>query len=189
MTTQTISQTVNGVAVQNLENAVGALKEDSKLAFCTFRARNRWIDGGHNRVTIQDFYALRGEDKSRSGPFVHDMDEPPILCGGNKGANPVEYILSGLSGCLTTTLVYYAALAGIELTSVESEIEGDLDVQGLLDIDGNVRTGFQNIRIKFHINSDAPREKIEELVRTAQRFSPVFDTVTNPVPVKVRLAD
>lgn len=188
MTTQTMSQFVNGIDVEQLQNAVATLEADGSLALCRFRAKNRWADGAYNRTTIQDFFALGGEDKSRKAPFVHDADEPPALCGQNRGANPVEHVLSGLSACLTTTLVFYAALDGVTLHSVESVIEADLDLRGLLDIDSDVRNGFKHIRITYHIESDAPREKIEALTETAQKFSAVFDIVTNPVPVSVSLA-
>ena len=100
MTTQKISQAVNGVDVRQLKSVVGDLERDPTLGLCHFRARNRWMGGGHNRITIQDFYALGGEDTSRTDAFVHDTDEPPALAGENQGANPVEFVLSGLSACL-----------------------------------------------------------------------------------------
>ena len=111
------------------------------------------------------------------------------MMGENRGANPVEYVLTALSGCLTTTLVYYAAMMDIKLDSVESELEGDLDLRGLLNLDDSTRRGYSNIRVNFQIESDAPREKIEELVGMAKRFSPVCDIVSNPVSVSVALAN
>jgi uncharacterized OsmC-like protein len=179
---------VNGVDVSQFTEVVKAVEADPSLGMCHFRARNTWMDGAHNQVSIQGFYAAGGEDTSRQEPFVHDADEPPLLVGENRGANPVEYVLTALSGCLTTTLVYYAATMGINLDAVESTLEGDLDIRGLFDLSDKVRNGYQNIRVTYRIESDAPREKIEELVRIAQRFSPVFDIVSNPVPVTVELA-
>ena len=189
MTTRTAPTTTNGVDTREFSKVIGSIEADPSLGACRFRARNRWVDGALNRVEIQGFYAAGGEDTSRKAPFINDNDEPPLLLGENRGPNPVEYLLTGLSGCLTTTLVYYAAMMGIELESVESELEGDLDLRGLLDLDDTVRPGYREIRVTFRIESNAPREKLEELVGIAQRFSPVCDTVTSPVNVAVRLAD
>lgn len=186
MTTQ-ISTHPNGVDTETLGATVARIEADPSLGACRFRARNRWIDGAFNRVEIQGFYGAGAEDTSRKAPFVRDNDEPPILCGENRGPNPVEYLLTGLSGCLTTTLVYNAALIGIELRSVESELEGDLDLQGLFDLGDGVRPGYRNITVTFRIDSDAPRAKLEQLVEIASRFSPVCDSVRNPVDVDVRL--
>ena len=189
MTTKTTeSQKLNGVNVTEFTETIKAVEENPSLGMCHFRATNTWVEGGHNRVSIKDFYACGGEDTSRDEAFVHDADEPPVLVGRNLGANPVEYLLTALSGCLTTTLVYYGAVMGIELDSVESQLEGDLDLAGLLNLDDTVRNGYQNIRVTYRIESKAPREQIQELIDIAQRFSPVFDIVSNPVPVTVELA-
>ena len=113
------------------------------------------------------------------------VDEPPELGGTDAGPNPVEYVLTALAGCLTTSLVCHAAARGIELRSVDSELEGDLDVRGFLGIDPNVRNGYRNIRVTFHIDSDASEEQIQELIDVAQQRSPVFDMMTHEVPVEV----
>jgi len=187
-TTTTAPTTTNGVDTHAFTQVIGAIESDASLGTCRFRARNRWVDGALNRVEIQGFYAAGEEDTSRKAPFVLDNDEPPLLLGENRGPNPVEYLLTGLSGCLTTTLVYYAAMMGVELDAVESELEGELDLQGLLDLDGDVRPGYRNIQVTFRIESDAPRAKLEELVEIARKFSPVCDTIRNPVDVSVSLA-
>lgn len=179
---------VNGVNVDQLYATVEAIKKDPSLAESHFRAHNKWVDGGHCRTTIQDFYTAGQEDTSRDKPFVMDADEPPVLLGQNAGANPVEFALTALSSCLTTSLIYQAAAQGIKIEELESELEGDLDLRGFLGLDEKIRNGYQNIRVKFRIKADAPEEKLRELVELAQQRSPVFDIVTNPVPVKVELA-
>lgn len=190
MTTETPTQAMtNGVDTEALSATIGLIDAQPALGACRFRARNRWIDGAFNRVEIQGFYGAGAEDTSRKAPFIQDNDEPPILCGENRGPNPVEHLLTGLSGCLTTTLVYNAALMGVELRSVESELEGEIDLQGLFNLDRGVRPGYRNIRVTFRIDSDAPRAKLEELVDIASRFSPVCDSVRNPVNVDVRLGE
>lgn len=185
----TTIELVNGVDTQTLSTTIQAVENEPQRALCRFRATNRWLSGAHNRATIKDFYANLAEDTSRTEPFFTTMDEPPVLVGQNRGANPVEVALAALSGCLTTTLVYYAALMGVELRSVESTLEGDVDLRGLFNIDPNIRRGYQNIRVAFRIESDAPRHKLEELVRIARAFSPVCDTIANPVNVTVELGD
>jgi uncharacterized OsmC-like protein len=115
-----------------------------------------------------------------------DADEPPLLLGEDIGANPVEYVLTALSACLTTALVYHAAAQGIIIHEVESDLEGDLDIRGFLGLSDEVRNGYEHIRVNFRIKADAPQEKIEELIRLAVQRSPVFDVVSNPVRVTVR---
>ena len=117
-----------------------------------------------------------------------DNDEPPVLLGQDNGANPVEQVLHGLAGCLTTSLVYHAAARGIRIDEVESTYEGDLDLHGFLGMDPKVRNGFQQVRVTFKVKGDAPQEKLQELVELAQKRSPVFDMLSHGVPVKVTLA-
>ena len=187
--TQTLSaRKPNGVPVDQLAETMRQIRKNEEIARFEFRLENRWLDGGHNRGSTQGFFGALQEDSSRSKPFVFDADEPPCLLGENKGANPVEIALMALSGCLTTSLVYHAAALGIELDSVSSSYEGDLDLRGFLGMDPSVRNGYEQVRVTFRIERKAPREKLEELVRIAQQRSPVFDVFTNPVPVKIELA-
>ncbi|MEW6131232.1 MAG: OsmC family protein [Acidobacteriota bacterium] len=179
---------VNGVDVTRLFNTINAIKETPTLATFNFRASNQWIKGGHNRSTIKEFYGAGQEDETRSRPFIFDADEPDILLGEDQGANPVEFVLHALAGCLTTSLVYHAAAQGIHLESVESTLEGELDLQGFLGLSDDIRNGYNDIRVTFNIRSDAPVEKLRELCELAQKRSPVFDIVSNPVPVTVQLA-
>ena len=151
------------------------------MAKFQFRAKNTWINGGHNRTTIKEFYGVGKEDTNRTEPFVLDADEPPVLLGEDQGANPLEFVLHALAACLTTSMVYHAAAQGITIDSVESRLEGDLDLRGLLGLSKDVRPGYQNLRGHFTVKSDAPAEKLRELTK----YSPVFDIVSNPVPVAI----
>jgi uncharacterized OsmC-like protein len=185
----TESKVRNGVDVERLGATISAVEADPSLAAFQFRAHNTWMGGGHNRSTIKGFYGAGSEDETRTAAFVYDNDEPDVLLGTDKGANPVEYVLHALAGCLTTTLVYHAAARGIEIKSVESWYEGDLDLQGFLGVSDDVRRGYQAIRVAFRIDAPgASEEQLEELVRMGQRYSPVFDIVSNPVPVSAVLA-
>ena len=172
---------MNGVNVTGVIDTINAIKADHELARFQFRARNTWVDGGHNRSTIQGFYGCRREDASRTEPFVMDADEPPVLLGQDTGANPVEFILHALAACLTTTMVYHAASRGIEIGAVDSALEGDLDLRGFLGISNEVRKGYHTIRVKMRVKSEAKPDMLRELAQ----FSPVYDVVSRSVPVDV----
>ena len=162
------------------------IKEKPEIARFKFRATNKWIDGTHNRATVKDFYGAGQEDASRE-PIVFELDEPPVLLGKNLGTNPVEYLLVALSGCLTTSLIAHASAKGIEIKGVESRYEGDLDLRGFLGLSEDVKVGYENIRVYFKIDADVSEEQKEELIRMAQKYSPVFNSIANPVPVSVHL--
>ncbi len=177
---------VNGVNVDQLFKTIDLIKEKPEIARFKFRATNKWIDGTHNRATVKDFYGAGQEDASRE-PMVFELDEPPVLLGKNLGTNPVEYLLVALSGCLTTSLIAHASARGIEIKGVESRYEGDLDLRGFLGLSEDVKVGYENIRVYFKIDADVSEEQKEELIRMAQKYSPVFNSITNPVPVSVHL--
>jgi len=179
-------KTVNGVDVQGLFSTIDLIKQQPDIAKFKFRAKNKWVDGTHNRATVKDFYGALKEDNSRD-PAVYELDEPPILLGNNLGSNPVEYLLVGLSGCLTTSMVAHASARGIDIRGVESRYEGDIDLRGFLGISEEVPVGYQSIRVYFKIDADISRDQKEELVRMAQKYSPVFNTITKSTPVSVQL--
>jgi uncharacterized OsmC-like protein len=177
---------INGVNVKELFSTIDAIKENPEIAKFKFRATNKWVNGTHNQATVKDFYGALKEDNSRA-PMVFELDEPPVLLGKNEGANPVEYLLAALSGCLTTSLVAYASAKGIEVKGVESRYEGDIDLRGFLGISEEVPVGYQNIRVYFKIDADISDEQKEELIRLAQKYSPVFNTITKSAPVSMHL--
>lgn len=177
---------INGVNVDELMNTIKSMKEAPVIAKFKFRANNQWINGGHNRTIIKDFYGIQKEHRHEA-TFKLDADEPPLLLGTGKGPNPVEYLLTALAACVTSALVYHAAAKGIKLNSVESRVEGDIDLQGFLGISKDVRKGYQGIRMHFKIDADVPEEELEELVKLGPTYSPVFDSITKGVPVSVQL--
>jgi uncharacterized OsmC-like protein len=177
---------INGINVDQLISTIEQVKENPAIAQFRFRASNRWIGGTHNRATVKGFYGALKEDNSRN-PLAFEIDEPPVLCGENLGANPVEYLLVALSGCLTTSLIAHSAARGIEIKNVESRYEGELDLQGFLGISDEVPVGYKNISVYFKIEADVSDEKKEELIRMAQKYSPVFNSIAKPVPVSVQL--
>ena len=187
--TQMLDQksTVNGVNVDELFGTINAVKAAPVIAKFRFRAENQWVDGGHNRTQIKNFYGAQ-QDHERKEPFMLDADEPPILLGKDKGPNPVEYAFTALAACVTTAIVYHAAAKGVAIRSLESRLEGDIDLQGFLGIRDDVPRGYKQIRMFVKIDADAPPEKLEEIINLGPTYSPVFDTFTRAVPVSVQLA-
>jgi uncharacterized OsmC-like protein len=172
----------NGVNVTALGATIKAVQQQPELGQFKFRARNEWDMGSHNVATVDSFYGT-GQELEHKQPFTMHADEHPVLLGEDNGANPVEFVLAGLSGCLTTTLVYHSAGRGLNIESIESEYEGDINLQGLLDLDPNVRPGYREIRVKFRVKGDADEATIQELLRK----SPVYDTLANPVKIKIEV--
>ena len=180
----TTTHTINGVDVDRLLGTIEHVSADPTLARFQFRARNTWIEGGHNRSTIKEFYGAGQEDASRTEPFVLDAGEPPVLLGDNEAPNAPEYVLHALAACLTGTLVYHAAARGIALDGLECTIEGDVDLHGFLGLDETVRPGYQQIRVAFKASGDLDDDQLAELASLAS-YSPVRDIVSNPVPVAI----
>jgi uncharacterized OsmC-like protein len=178
---------LNGVDVDQLVQTVGAIQSNPALARFTFRAQNRWVDGGHSRTSIQGFYGAGAEDTSRADVFVLEGDEPPVLLGKNAGPNAVEAVLHALASCLAVGVAYNAAAKGIAIEDLTLDLEGDLDLHGFLGLSSDVRPGYEVIRVTCRVKADAPREQIEELLAYVERTSPLLDILRNPVPVAVRL--
>jgi uncharacterized OsmC-like protein len=175
----------NGVDVPTLFATLDAVKGSPELADFRFRARNTWISGTHNRTTIQGFYGAGQEDTSRAEPFVYDADHPAVLVGNGNGPTPVEFLLHAIAACLTSGLANIASARGITLHRVESTVEGDIDLLGILGLSEDVKNGYQQIRVHFEIEGDAPPEKLAALVEQSRRRSAVYDVLTNGTDVVV----
>ncbi|MBO3747640.1 OsmC family protein [Streptosporangiaceae bacterium NEAU-GS5] len=175
----------NGVDTPTLFATIDAVRGNPKLAEFQFRAVNRWVAGTHNRTTIQGFYGAGQEDVSRTEPFTYDADHPAVLVGGGNGPTPVEFLLHAIAACLTSGLANIAAARGINLTSVESTVEGDIDLNGILGLSDETRNGYQQIRVHFTLEGDAPPEKLRALVEQSRARSAVYDVLTNGVPVSI----
>jgi uncharacterized OsmC-like protein len=173
------SKWVNGVNVTALAATLGAIGEQPALGRFQFRARNRWIGGARNSSTIKGFYGAGREDATRRDAYVFDADEPPVLLGEDKGANPVEYLLHALAACMTTTMVYHAASRGIEIDAVESSFEGDIDIRGFTGLSNDVPKGYQRIRVTFRVKTGGDAGVLTELVR----MSPVYNSVCGSVSI------
>lgn len=175
---------INGVDVDQLFATIEVIKGTPDVAKFQFRVRNEWVNAGHNHIVIKDFHGAK-QDHRHEVVFEMEADEPEVLLGDDKGPNPVEYLLAGLSGCLTSSLIYHAAAKGIRINGLESRVEGDLDLRGFLGLSPDVKVGFESIRVYFKIDADVSGEQKEELILMAQKYSPVFNTITNITPVSV----
>lgn len=174
---------VNGIEVEILSETVKAIKKDPELGVAQFRATNTWLGGNHNRTTVTDFYGAK-QDIAHAQQFQLDADEPAILAGNDLGANPVEHLLHALASCVTTSMVAHAAARGIPIRSVESEVEGDINLRGYLGLADDVPRGYTALRVKFKVDADP--EYHDRLVELA-KYSPVFNTITNSASVDISL--
>ena len=179
---------LNGLDTTQLVDTINLIKSQPVIASFKFRNSNRWVDGGENRSTIQGFYGAGQEDSSRTEPFEFVNGEPPVLLGNNEGANPVEFLLHALAGCVTTTFVLHAAARGIRIESISTQMEGDIDLHGLLGLDDSVSPGYEQIRINMDIKADCSDEELDDLLAYTRDHSPVCNTVCRPVPVIVERA-
>lgn len=183
-----MSNIMNGVDRDALFETIDAVKADETIAAFNFRIENTWMGGGLNRTTVTDFFGA-GETTDHQIAFELWNDEPEVLLSGDRGPNPVENLLHALAGCLTTSMVYHAAARGIAIDGIKTRFEGDLDLRGFLGLSEDVRKGYQSIKVMFEINGDLGPEQKRELVALACTYSPVFDVVTNGVPVECRITE
>jgi uncharacterized OsmC-like protein len=186
MTKDEVAKQVNGLDVEAMVSTVEAIKQDPSIGNFEFRATNRWINGGENRSRIKEFYGAGCEDSSRTDAFEFTNGEPPVLLGGNEGANPVEFLLHALAGCVTTTTVLHAAARGIQIESLSTELVGTIDVQGLLALDDSVSVGYKQIQVLMKIEADCSEEELDDLLAFSRDHSPVCNTVCRPIPVVVK---
>ncbi len=176
----------NGVDTAALFATLDAVKQAPEAAKFQFRAHNQWLGGTHNRSTIADFFGV-GEERSHERSFVFDADHPAVLVGQDQGPTPVEFVLHALAACLTAGLANIAAARRVRLTEVRSTVTGDIDLNGILGLDPDVRNGYDQITVRFTVKGDAPAEKLREIVEQSQARSAVYDVITNQVPVTIEV--
>jgi uncharacterized OsmC-like protein len=184
-TAQKMPKIVNGVNVDNLFTTIDAIKATPKIAKFNFRVQNTWEGASCNSTTVGAFHGA-GQEQARQRPFVLQADEPAVLLGQDTAANPVEHLLHALASCVTTSMVYHAAARGIHIEEVESTLEGDIDLHGFLDLDKNVRKGYEGIRVTFKVKADVPEEQLQDIVELGTGHSPVFDSLLKGVPLSVK---
>jgi len=179
--------TRNGVDTVALFETLNLVKTQPEVARFQFRATNRWVGGTHSRSTVEGFYGA-GQELTHESVTTLDVDHPKVLVGQDQGPTPVEYLLHALAGCLTAGIGNIAAARGVTLDSVESVVEGDIDLRGILGLSDEVRNGFEQVRVRFTISGDAPEETLREIVERSRARSAVFDIITNGIPVNIEVA-
>lgn len=177
-------QPSNGVNTPALFATIDAVRAQPELAQFRFRATNRWQSGTHSRSQMESFDGA-GSVHQHASDYASDADHPAVLCGDDNGPTPVEFLLHALAACLTAGIANMAAARGITLTAVESNIEGDIDLQGILGLDDEVRNGYQQIRLSFTIKGDAGAEELAQLVERSQARSAVYDVLSNGCPIAI----
>ncbi len=185
--TATVNESArNGVDTATLFATLDAVKAAPEAARFQFRAANQWLSGTHNRSTIHGFHGV-GAERAHERSFHFDADHPAVLVGRDNGPTPVEYVLHALAACLTAGLANIAAARGVRLTEVHSTVSGDIDLNGILGLNPDVRNGYQNITVRFTVKGEAPAEKLREIVEQSRARSAVFDIITNQVPVSIEV--
>jgi uncharacterized OsmC-like protein len=186
--TGTLNDSVrNGVDTATLFATIDAVKSAPEAARFQFRADNTWVSGTHNRSTIHGFFGV-GEERTHERTFQFDADHPAILVGHDNGPTPVEHLLHALAACLTAGLANIAAARGVRLTSVTSTVVGDIDLNGILGLDPDVRNGYEKIAVRFTVKGDAPDDVLRSIVEQSRRRSAVYDVITSGVPVTIDVA-
>jgi uncharacterized OsmC-like protein len=178
-----MKDTTNGVDVDQVMNVIAEIEADPGYASFQWRATNQWIDGGVSRSRIKGFFGGNAEDTTRKKAFTLDADEPAIAAGKNSAPNSMEYVLHALATCLTGTLVYHAAVRGIEIETVESSCTGDMDIRGLFGLSDDVRKGFSKVAVSMRVKSAASVEELTEMAL----YSPVYDVISKSLPVTFTL--
>lgn len=177
----------NGVNTEALLGAREAFSQAPQAAQFTFRSSCDWIEGTYSRNTINGYFGL-GEEQTRAETFTIESDHPTVFAAEDRAATPTEIVLSALASCLTGGVASVAQHRGIQLKSVRTIVEGNIDVRGILGMDPDIRNGFSSIRVTFEIDANASREDIEALVAQSQKRSALFDILTNPTNVVVDVA-
>ncbi len=190
MTTATLDRpkvAMNGVDVPTLLGTINFVGENPEAAKFQFRAKGEWIDGTYSRATVNDFFGAGGEH-SRETDFTMEGDHPAVLCGVDRGATPVEMLLQALAACISAGIGNIASARQIELASVKTSVEGDIDLLGLLGLNDEVRNGYNAIRVKVDIKGGASAEKLEKVVKQSVARSAVFDMLKNGTDVQIEMA-
>jgi uncharacterized OsmC-like protein len=126
-----------------------------------------------------------GEEHTHKTSHSFDSDHAETLASEDIGITPTEFVLVGLAGCLTAGIASVAQNREIQLNSVTSVVEADMDVSGVLGADSEVRNGFSGIRVNYTIDAAASPDDIKALVAQSQKRSAVFDVISNPTNVTV----
>lgn len=181
-----VRRSINGVDMEGVEELKAALESDPDLGSMRFYATHDWVEGARSR-TVVDRLGRGGKEVVRSDAFVLESDEPEALLGKDTAPNAVVWLLHALASSLSVTIAYHAAMREMTIERLNISIEGDIDVHGFLGLSDEVRSGFQDLRVKIDIAASGTREEVEGLVRYAESVSPIMDSLRNRIPLEVKL--
>lgn len=174
MTTQ-----LNGWNLEALNEAVEGVREVPEAGKLTWRGRVRW-DGGFGLDVRTDEIEQLGEALPRR--FTLRGDHPPALLGNNTGPTAIETFLAALGACMAGTFAAQATTRGVEIDSLEIDVEGVMDLNGFFGL-RPVAPGLSDVKLGFRVRSDADDATLREILAAAREHSPICDSVTRPVGV------
>jgi len=176
--------------VTTVKTSLRPIDRDGLMAFAE-KGRNNPASRGTNKVHT----VMEGQYRSLSTVGQHApvvVDEPLHLFGQDTAPAPGEIVLSGLGGCLAVGITAVATWKQVTLSRLEIFLEGDIGNPAAWGAGGALKTsgemGFQAIRVKVEIEGDAPRDVLDEIVRHANMYSPVANSMRNPIPFEIALA-
>jgi len=175
----------NGIDLERVAGLIDVIRADPELARFRFRARNRWVGGDENRSTVFDFDGLGDTRITRHKPFEFTNAEPPALLGNDESASALEFLLHALAGSVTTTFVLRAATLGVIIESLFTEVEGEIDVRGMLGVEDAPPSGYEQIRVVIDVTANCTDTVLDELVEFARTHAPVCGALERPVAVRV----
>jgi uncharacterized OsmC-like protein len=176
----------NGVNVEALLGVREALADTPDIAQFQWRATTSWVRGTHSQSSVESFYGF-GEEQQHRTTFTYDADHPLQFASEDNGVTPVEFVLVALGSCLTAGVAAIAQQRQIQLRSVSATVEASMDLHGILGADPDVRNGFSDITVTYDIDADASPADLQALVAQSQKRSAVYDVLTNPTNIAVKV--
>jgi uncharacterized OsmC-like protein len=173
----------NGVNTQVLNTVFESMRNHPEMAKATFSVKSAW-NGGFSVTSTSKGFRIGGQNIERNTEYRTQHDFPDQLSGEGRGPTVCESCMGSLAACLTQTIVAHATSRGIQIDSIDIDVEGDVDLRGFTGISNDVRPGAQQFRVNMNIKSNnATKEQINELYEIGKRFSPAFDALTNGTSV------
>ena len=185
-----MSAVIEPTPVSTVETYLRPIDRDGLMAFAE-KGRNNPTSCGTNKVhTVVDGQYRTLSHVGNHAPVV--VDEPLHLFGQDTAPAPGEIVLSALGGCLAVGITAVATWKQVKLSKLELFLEGDIGNPAAWGAGGASKLpaemGFQAIRVKVAIEGDATREVLDEIVQHANVFSPVANSMRNPIAFAIDMA-
>ena len=184
LNTKQSAQIVNGIDVDALSAVAAGVRENPELGATHWKVTSDWAGQTRSEAKVQSC-SIGGQNIKRR--FSMLVDEPLELGGTNEAANPQEYLLAGLNGCMVVGYAAVCALKGIELRSLQIVTQGDIDLRGFLGISDTVAAGYESLDVTVKIDADATPAQLQEVHDIVMKTSPNFYNITRAVKVNGNL--